>query len=79
MPMSQQAQRAAAREDHPMAAAVAAFETARETCRHYRGIKTREDSRQCTHDRNHADGDWCAMDCCPLLRQRAEWAGIGWN
>jgi hypothetical protein len=62
-----------------MAAAVAAFEAARDNCSHYRGIKTREDSRQCTHAGHLESGNWCAMDCCPLLRQRAEWVGVGWN
>lgn len=79
MPVNQHGQRAAARADHPMAATVAAFEAAREGCPHYRGIKTRDDSRQCRHASNPSEGDWCGMDCCPLLRQRAEWAGIGWN
>lgn len=78
MPMSRQEQVAAARADHPMAATVAAFQESRETCRFYTGIKTHDSSRQCCH-KNSGDGDWCAMDCCPLLRQRAEWAGIGWN
>ena len=79
MSMSQQEQRAAERADHPMREVVDSFQVAREACRHYRAIKTREDSRQCTHDHNHATGNWCAMDCCPLLIQRAKWVGIGWN
>jgi hypothetical protein len=79
MPMSRQEQQAAARNDHPMREVVDGFQQARESCRYYRGIKDSENSRQCTHDRNRGPGDWCAMDCCPLLRQRAEWVGIGWN
>lgn len=76
---SKQAIRAAARADHPMRQAVDAFAEARETCRHYRGIKASNASRQCTHASHPESGNWCAMDCCPLLRQRAEWVGVGWN
>lgn len=76
MGMSRQEQTAAARSDHPMAAVVYEFQDARETCRYYTGMKVRDDSRQCKH-KDRGPGDWCAMDCCPLLRQRATWAGIG--
>jgi hypothetical protein len=76
---SKHAIRAAARTDHPMAATVAAFEQARETCRHYRGIKSSDASRQCTHAGHMGSGNWCAMDFCPLLRQCAGWVGVGWN
>ena len=76
---SRHAIRAAARADHPMAATVAAFEQARESCRHYRGIRKSDASRQCAHASHPEAGNWCAMDCCPLLRQRAEWVGVGWN
>ncbi|MBK1614986.1 hypothetical protein CKO44_16070 [Rubrivivax gelatinosus] len=62
-----------------MREAVDAFQTARESCRHYRGFKAREEARQCTHASHPESGNWCAMDSCPLLRQRAEWVGIGWN
>ena len=79
MSMSPLEQRAAGRTDHPMAAAAAASENARETCLHYRGIKTREGNRQFFHERNHTGGNWCAMDCRPLLRQRAARVGTGWN
>lgn len=78
MVMSRQEQVAAARADHPMAAVVDAFGAARESCKFYTGFKELEDSRQCKH-KNSGIGDWCAMDCCPLLRQRSEWAGLGWN
>jgi hypothetical protein len=78
MTMSRQEYTAATRIDHPMAAVVAAFGEAREKCRFYTGIKERDDSRQCTH-KHSGIGDWCAMDCCPLLKQRAAALSVGWD
>ena len=77
--MSRQKQSAVMREDHPAAKVVAAFSDMRETCRHYRGIKKRDDSLQCAHQDASRLSNWCAMDCCPLLQERAEAEALGWN
>lgn len=77
--MTKQKERAVLRLDHPAAAVVAAFGEMREKCRHYRGIKLKEDSLQCTHPDMERHENWCAMDVCPLLRERAQVESLGWD
>lgn len=80
MGMSRQKERAANRPDHPAAAVVDAFWDMRERCRHYHGMKDRDDDRQCTHkDNRGCFGTWCAMDVCPLLHERAQVKNVGWD
>ena len=80
MTMSKQKYRAVMREGHPAAAVVIAFGTMRENCTYYRGIKENDDSLQCTHkEANRGWGNWCAMDCCPLLHERAQAESMGWD
>lgn len=45
------------------------FAYGREACEHYHGIKFDQDESQCTHPDNKRAGSWCALDCCPLLRE----------
>lgn len=65
--------------NHPAAAVVEAFGAMREACRHYHGIKMTDDEHQCTHPENELCGHWCAMDACPLLRDRAREFSLGWD
>lgn len=61
-------------------AVVDAFANMRERCEHYNGIKDRSDDDQCKHPDNRGSfGNWCALDCCPLVRARAEARSLGWN
>ena len=75
--MTPQKARSVNRPDHPAAAVVDAFWNMRENCRHYTGIKERDDSKQCRHPENR--GTWCAMDVCPLLHERARVKSVGWD
>jgi hypothetical protein len=77
--MSRQKQVAVMRKDHPAAPVVSAFADMREKCRHYRGIKDHDESLQCTHQDASRMSNWCAMDCCPLLRERAQAESLGWT
>lgn len=79
--MNKQKYRAVMRPKHPARTIVAAFHDMRENCKHFRGIKVREESLACTHkDASRVGyGNWCAMDCCPLIRERAQAEGLGWN
>jgi len=80
MVMSKQKYRAVMREGHPAEKVVGAFGEMRENCGYYRGIKERDDSLQCTHkDATRGWGNWCAMDLCPLLRERAQAENLGWE
>lgn len=65
--------------DHPAQHVVTAFHRMREGCEHYHGIKDETDDSQCTHGENDHVGSWCAMDCCPLLRERARYESVGWD
>jgi len=67
------------REDHPARHVVAGFWKMRESCDNYTGIKDDTDGRQCLHDAHPQCGNWCAMDCCPLLRERARAENVGWD
>ena len=69
----------AMREDHPARHVVAECWKMREGCQHYHGIKDGLDDSQCTHSDNDHTGSWCAMDCCPLLRERARAESVGWD
>lgn len=69
----------AMREDHPARRVVGEFWKMRERCQHYHGIKDETDDSQCTHAENGHTGSWCAMDCCPLLRERARAESVGWD
>lgn len=71
MNLTTQKKQASARADHPAAKVVGAFHEMRESCSHYRGIKNRPESLQCTHKSASRVSNWCAMDCCPLVRERA--------
>ena len=68
------------RADHPALAVVNAFFDMRESCKHYRGMIEKEGDDQCKHTENRSSTtSWCAMDTCPLLRERARAQGIGWD
>jgi len=57
---------------------VEAFFDMREECPHYYGIKRDLSDVQCDHaDNRH--GDWCGMDCCPVLHAHAREHGVGWD
>lgn len=45
------------------------FAEGRERCADYHGIKANYDELQCSHIDNKSLGCWCAVDCCPLLRE----------
>ena len=82
MPMlPNQKARAVARKDHPAAQVTKAFSNMRERCRYYRGIKESDAQRQCTHpdNRQPAPTNWCTMEDCPLLRERAAFENLGWD
>jgi len=79
MSETRQKYRAVMREDHPAAGVVAAFVAMRDGCRHYRGIKVSDTSLQCRHADADRESNWCAMDCCPLLRERASAEAVGWR
>ena len=63
--------------EQPMKLVVDAFSDARDGCKFYTGIKDQVESRQCT--KQHGSGTWCAMDVCPLLRDEARAASLGWD
>jgi hypothetical protein len=67
------------REEHPAAGVVDAFLAMRERCKHYRGVKERSDRPQCTHRDADRMSSYCAMDCCPLLQERARAESVGWD
>ncbi len=69
----------AMREDHPARLVVGEFWKMRESCEQYHGIKDERDDCQCTHPENDHTGSWCAIDCCPLLRERARAESVGWD
>ena len=66
--------------EHPAEKVVEAFDEMRERCGDYHGIKEDHDSLQCTHkDADDRNGNWCAMDTCPLLREKAREYNLGWD
>ena len=65
------------RVDHPAAAVVDAFFDMRESCEHYAGMKEEDSDDQCQHKETRSS--WCAMDCCPLLQERARVNSVGWD
>lgn len=77
--MSPQKKNAVMRDSHPAKPVVDAFFDMRENCRHYRGIKDDERSLQCGHPDASRASNWCAMDQCPLLRERARAESAGWD
>ena len=63
---------------HPADRVVEAFFDMREECPHYCGIKNDYSDIQCDHGDNRL-GDWCGMDCCPVLHAHAREHGVGWD
>lgn len=77
--MTKRKYKAVMRPNHPARSVVAAFSEMREGCGHYRGIKVYDHSLQCTHKDASRLSNWCAMDCCPFLQERAQAESLGWD
>lgn len=77
--MSIHKHRAVMRPNHPAVAVVGAFFEMRDSCQHYRGCKKNDASLQCAHKDASRMSNWCAMDCCPLLKERAAAESVGWD
>lgn len=58
---------------------ITTFANMRRACPHYAGTGAEWDSRQCTKAGNNYQGSTCCMPCCPILRDQAAEAGMGWN
>lgn len=77
--MTRQEHKKAMRDDHPAKKVVGEFFDMREKCKHYTGMKNSHSDAQCKHRENYGTGQWCAMDVCPLLIQRAQAESVGWD